>query len=75
MFEVAGLEGKHDILQYVKPNALAKDLQLMMELTTNSYPNQCIKVPNLEFQFLAGHIHLFASAATSTRAVKQCVNF
>jgi hypothetical protein len=40
MFDVAGLEGVHDILQYVKPNALAKDLQLMMECTTNGYPKQ-----------------------------------
>jgi hypothetical protein len=38
MFDVAGLEGEHDILQYVKPNALAKYLQLMMECTTNGYP-------------------------------------
>jgi hypothetical protein len=30
MFDVAGLEGEHDILQYTKPNALAKDLQLMV---------------------------------------------
>jgi hypothetical protein len=29
MFDVAGLEGEHDILQYVKPKALAKDLQLV----------------------------------------------
>jgi hypothetical protein len=42
MFELAGLEGEHDILQYVKPNALAKDLQLMMECTTNGYPKQCM---------------------------------
>jgi hypothetical protein len=41
MFDVAGLEGEHDILQYVKPSALAKELQLMMECTTNSYPKQC----------------------------------
>jgi hypothetical protein len=38
MFDVAGLEGEHDILQYVKPNALAKDLQLMMECTMSGYP-------------------------------------
>jgi hypothetical protein len=30
IFDVAGLEGEHYILQYVNPNALAKDLQLMM---------------------------------------------
>jgi hypothetical protein len=41
MFNVAGLEGDHDILQYVKPNALAKDLERMMECTTNGYPKQC----------------------------------
>jgi hypothetical protein len=42
MFYVAGLEGEHDIIQYVKPNALAKYLQLMMECTMNHYPKQCI---------------------------------
>jgi hypothetical protein len=42
MFDVAGLEGEHDILQYVKPNALAKDLQLMMECTGNGFPKQCM---------------------------------
>jgi hypothetical protein len=42
MFDVSGLEGEHDILQYVKPNALAKDLQPMMECTTNGYPKQCM---------------------------------
>jgi hypothetical protein len=42
VFDVAGLEGEHDILQYVKPNALAKDLQHMMECTTNGYPKQCM---------------------------------
>jgi hypothetical protein len=26
----------------VKTNALAKDLELMMECTTNSYPKQCM---------------------------------
>jgi hypothetical protein len=31
VFDVAGLEGDHDILQYVKLNLLAKDLQLMIE--------------------------------------------
>jgi hypothetical protein len=29
MFDVAGLVGVHNILQYVRPNALAKDLQLI----------------------------------------------
>jgi hypothetical protein len=42
MFDVAGLEGEHDILQYVKPNTLAKYLQLMMECTTNGFPKQCM---------------------------------
>jgi hypothetical protein len=42
MFDVSGLEGEHYILQYVKPNALAKDLQLVMECTTNGYPKQCM---------------------------------
>jgi hypothetical protein len=36
------LEGEHDILQYVKPNALAKYPQLMMECTANGYPKQCM---------------------------------
>jgi hypothetical protein len=40
MFDVAGLEGEHDILQYIKPNALAKDLKLMMECTRNSFHKQ-----------------------------------
>jgi hypothetical protein len=34
--------GNHDILQYVKPNTLAKDLELMMECTANGYPKQCM---------------------------------
>jgi hypothetical protein len=42
MFDVAGIEGEHDILQYVKPNALAKDLQLMMECTRNDFPKHCM---------------------------------
>jgi hypothetical protein len=42
MFDVAGLEGQHDILEYVKPNTLAKDLELIMECTTNGYPKQCM---------------------------------
>jgi hypothetical protein len=40
VFDVAGLEGEHDILQYVQPNALAKDLQRMMECTMNG--KQCM---------------------------------
>jgi hypothetical protein len=31
MFDVADLEGQHDILQYVKPNPLSKDDQTVME--------------------------------------------
>jgi hypothetical protein len=31
MFDVAGLEGQHDILQYVKANPLSKDAQTVME--------------------------------------------
>jgi hypothetical protein len=42
MFDVAGLVGVHDILQYAKPNLLAKDLQLMMECTRNGFPKQCM---------------------------------
>jgi hypothetical protein len=33
IFDVAGLERQHGILQYVRPNALAKDLEIMMECT------------------------------------------
>jgi hypothetical protein len=40
MFDVAGLEGHHVILQYITPNKLSKDLELMMECTTNGYPKQ-----------------------------------
>jgi hypothetical protein len=42
MFDVAGLVGVHHILQYVKPNARANDLQLMMECTRNGFPKQCM---------------------------------
>jgi hypothetical protein len=31
MFDVAGLGGMYDILQYVKPNHLSKDAQTVME--------------------------------------------
>jgi hypothetical protein len=41
MFGVAGLEGDHGILQYVKPNALAIDLQMIMECTVKGFPKQC----------------------------------
>jgi hypothetical protein len=39
MFDIAGLEGEHGILQYLKPNLLAKDLELVMECTMNSLPS------------------------------------
>jgi hypothetical protein len=42
MFDVAGLEGEHDILKCVKPNALAKYLELMMKCTRNGFPKQCM---------------------------------
>jgi hypothetical protein len=42
MFDVAGLEGHHDILQYVKPNQLSKDAQTIMECTAKGYPKHCM---------------------------------
>jgi hypothetical protein len=42
MFDIDGLEGQQEILQYVKPNALAKDLELTMECTINGYHKQCM---------------------------------
>jgi hypothetical protein len=42
MFDVAGLEGDHDILQYITPNALAKYLELIMECTANGFTKQCM---------------------------------
>jgi hypothetical protein len=42
MFDVSGLEGHHDIIQYVKHNALTKELELMMECTMSGYPKQCM---------------------------------
>jgi hypothetical protein len=42
MFDIASLEGQHVLLQYVKPDALAKNLELMMECTMNGYPKQCM---------------------------------
>jgi hypothetical protein len=36
MFDVAGLERTHDILQYVKPNPLSKDAQIIMECIMHS---------------------------------------
>jgi hypothetical protein len=38
VFDAAGLEGEHDILQYVKPDALAKDLQMILECTVKGFP-------------------------------------
>jgi hypothetical protein len=66
VFDIAGLEGHHDILQYVIPNALAKDLELMMECTMNGYPKQCMmRFPEV----------LVAPAPASAKAVNQCVHF
>jgi hypothetical protein len=42
MFDVAGLEGRHDILQYVKPNPLSKDAQTVMECISKGYPKHCM---------------------------------
>jgi hypothetical protein len=42
VFDVAGLEGKHDILQYVKPNHLSKDAQTVMECIAKGYPKHCM---------------------------------
>jgi hypothetical protein len=42
MFDVAGLEGKHDILQYVKPNPLSKYAQTVMECIAKGYPKHCM---------------------------------
>jgi hypothetical protein len=42
MFYIAGLEGKHDILQYVKPNPLSKDAQTIMECIAKGYPKHCM---------------------------------
>jgi hypothetical protein len=42
MFDVAGLEGHHDILQYVKPNYLWKNDQTVMECISKRYPKHCM---------------------------------
>jgi hypothetical protein len=42
MFDVSGVEGKHDILQYVKPNHLSKYAQTVMECTAKVYPKHCM---------------------------------
>jgi hypothetical protein len=48
MFDVAGLEGQNDILQYVKPNPLSKDAQTVMECIAKGYPKPCmIKFPEV----------------------------
>jgi hypothetical protein len=48
MFDVDGLEGKHDIIQYIKPNPLSKDTQTVMECIAKGYPNHCMmKFPEM----------------------------
>jgi hypothetical protein len=42
VFYVAGLEGQHDILQYIKPNHLSKDAQIIMECIAKGYPKHCM---------------------------------
>jgi hypothetical protein len=42
MFDIAGLEGKHDILQCIKPNPLTKDAQTIMECIAKGYPKHCM---------------------------------
>jgi hypothetical protein len=42
MFDVAGLEGDHEIIQYVTPNVIGKYLQLIMEFTEKGFPRQCM---------------------------------
>jgi hypothetical protein len=42
IFNVAGLEGHHDILQYFKPNPLSKDAQTIMECIAKGYPKHCM---------------------------------
>jgi hypothetical protein len=42
MFEVFGLEGQHDILQYVKPNPLASALETIVKCQANYYPSHCM---------------------------------
>jgi hypothetical protein len=41
-FDVAGLEGQHGIIQYVKPNTLSKDAQNFMECIAKGYPKHCM---------------------------------
>jgi hypothetical protein len=42
MFELCGLEGQHDILQYVKPNPLASELETIVKCQANHYPAHCM---------------------------------
>jgi hypothetical protein len=42
MFEVCGLEGQHEILQYVKPNPLASALETIVKCHANHYPSRCM---------------------------------
>jgi hypothetical protein len=42
MFEVFGLEGKNDILQYVKPNPLSSALETLFKCQENHYPPHCM---------------------------------
>jgi hypothetical protein len=42
VFDVAGLEGNHDILQYIRPNPLSKDYQTTMECIDKVYPKHCM---------------------------------
>jgi hypothetical protein len=42
MFEVFGLEGQHDIIQYVKPNPLASALEIILKCQANHYPPRCM---------------------------------
>jgi hypothetical protein len=42
MSEVFGLEGQHDILQYVKPNPLASMIETILKCQVNHYPPHCM---------------------------------
>jgi hypothetical protein len=42
MFEVFGLEGQHEILQYGKPNPLASALETIVKCQVNRYPSHCM---------------------------------
>jgi hypothetical protein len=48
MFDVDGLEGRHDILQYVTPHPFSKDAQTVMECIAKGYPKHCtMKFPEV----------------------------